>query len=436
MNEEAPKIKITPELVRELSKYDVSKDIPFLLHKEPFFACVSVHIKKIKSLGIPTAGVCFNKKTRGFEMLYNPIFMALLPEEHRIGVLKHEFYHIILRHTIDKRKPADTNHKVWNVAADLAINSYISNELPEWTLVPGRKPFEDLPMTKSTEWYYNTIINDPEMMEKVEKEVGTGSPMKIPGSGQGEEGESGEGKVYQFDDHEGQGEDGEGEGEGGLSKEEENYMNEKVKSIVKEAAQKADAKDNGWGNTPAAAQIAIRQILIHKLDWKGILRYFVKTSQRAEKYSSIKKINRRFPYIHPGKNVRRYAELLIMIDQSGSVSNFLLTKMMAELVGLAKYARFTFAYFDTEVDEDNIITWHKGQRIEPKRTRCGGTDFNAPTRYANEHKKYDGLIIMTDMDAPAPIRCKVKRLWITDERGKTSGYHKPTQEMVVAITED
>jgi predicted metal-dependent peptidase len=32
------------------------------------------------------------------------------------------------------------------------------------------------------------------------------------------------------------------------------------------------------------------------VDWKKVLRYFVKTSQRANKSTTIKRINRRYPY--------------------------------------------------------------------------------------------------------------------------------------------
>ena len=46
---------------------------------------------------------------------------------------------------------------------------------------------------------------------------------------------------------------------------------------------------------------------------------------------------------------------------------------------------------------------------------CGGTDFRAPTEYVNERKEFDALIVLTDLCAPAPGSCRVKRMWLTNE---------------------
>jgi predicted metal-dependent peptidase len=51
----------------------------------------------------------------------------------------------------------------------------------------------------------------------------------------------------------------------------------------------------------------------------------------------------------------------------------------------------------------------------------GGTDFQAPVNYAVEHPEYDGLIIITDGEAPCPNteRLRTKLLWVIDNE---SGY--------------
>ena len=69
-----------------------------LLMDEPFFACLSRKIEKKVDRNIPTAGVYVNKHTGQFEMIYNPEFLASLPEHEVKGVLKHEFYHLIFEH--------------------------------------------------------------------------------------------------------------------------------------------------------------------------------------------------------------------------------------------------------------------------------------------------------------------------------------------------
>jgi len=44
----------------------------------------------------------------------------------------------------------------------------------------------------------------------------------------------------------------------------------------------------------------------------------------------------------------------------------------------------------------------------------------------------DGLIILTDMEAPKPGRCKAQRLWLTDDRGARNPYFQ-TNERVIPI---
>ena len=113
-----------------------------LLMDEPFFAALSRKIEKRADYNIPTAGVRVCPDSAQFEMIYNPDFFASLPEEHVRGVLKHEFYHLIFEH-VTSRKPEGVPHMAWNIAADLAINSHIADELPEMACVPGRGPFKD-----------------------------------------------------------------------------------------------------------------------------------------------------------------------------------------------------------------------------------------------------------------------------------------------------
>ena len=77
-----------------------------LLMREPFFAALSRRIDKIASTAIPTAGVRVNPDSAQFEMLYNPEFFAQLSDDHKLGILKHEFYHLIFEH-VTSRKPDD-----------------------------------------------------------------------------------------------------------------------------------------------------------------------------------------------------------------------------------------------------------------------------------------------------------------------------------------
>ena len=391
-----------------------------LLMDEPFFSALSRKIEKRASNAIPTAGVRVCPETAQFEMIYNPEFFASLPEDQVRGVLKHEFYHLIFEH-VTSRKPEGVNHKVWNICADLAINSHLVGELPEMACMPGGPNFEELPLGMSAEWY---LANFPEREEGEDSEDGDSES----GDGEGQPGQGEGGEPGSFDDHSGW-------DDASQSPEQQaaNQMaKERLKQAMKDAAQEASQSAKGWGTMSAEIKKDILKRLESKVDWRKVLRYFIKTSQRASRRSSVKRINKRYAYIHPGKKVLRQAKIAIAIDQSGSVCDEMLSAFFGELNGLAKLAEFTVIPFDTEVPEDKVYVWKKGKSQNPERVSCGGTCFNAPTDYINKRGDFDGVIILTDMEAPKPKACKAQRMWMTDERGAARPYFK-TSERVIAI---
>ena len=128
----------------------------------------------------------------------------------------------------------------------------------------------------------------------------------------------------------------------------------------------------------------------------------------------------------------RQARIAISIDQSGSVDDNMLAAFFAELNKLAKLASFTVIPFDSDVCEEKVYEWKKGQSRPWERVLCGGTDFDAPTAYVNQHG-FDGHILLTDLMAPKPKSSKCQRMWMTTEYYARRPYFK-TNERVIAIT--
>jgi len=408
--------------------FDLNQHMARLLMSEPFFASLSRRIDKKEDRSIPTAGVWVNPKSGNFELMYNPDFFASLANDtERLAILKHEFYHIIFLH-VTGRLPDGGMSKKWNYATDLAINGLpdMINALPSNCLIPAVKGsiFENFPAGLSAEQYYAML---PDGTGEGEGESGTGE-----GSESGEGQPSGEGEG----DQDGQGGEkphGSHDGWGGNDPNVSDAVKEIAKERLKDAVKKAamDAAKNGWGSVGSEMRQDIIDRLTATVDWKKTLRYFIKTSTRSSKVSSIKRINRRYPRIHAGRKVTRTARIAIAIDQSGSVSDLMLAKFFVELDGLAQLAEFVVVPFDTDVNEDLVYTWKKGERKKAERVMCGGTCFDAPTRWANENK-VDGLIILTDMEASKPIACKAQRIWMTTKANAARPYFT-TNEKVIAI---
>lgn len=397
-------------------EYDLEKDVFRLLMNEPFFAALSRHINKSPARNLPTAGVRIDTDGR-FILVYNPAFMAGMTDVQRRGILKHEFYHLIFEHCLLRSPDGRKVSKRWNYATDLAINCHLKGELPDGCLMPDKFGYPD---DKTAEYYYNRLQQD-----------GKGGDDNGPCNGQHTKGEDGsgtpcDGACGNFDSHDGWGEGGE------VADEVKELAKERLREAMKQAAEETAARSNSWGSVSGEVRKQIMRFINGTVDWRAVLRQFVGQAQKAATVNTVKRINKRYPYIHAGKKSLRTANIVISIDQSGSVSDELLSLFYAELDKLATMASFTILPFDCEVaPKDKIYVWKKGERRAKERVLSGGTDFNAPTKWVNE-RKYDGHIVLTDMCAPKPVPSRCRRMWMTD----IAGYENPmfkTPERVIVI---
>mgnify|MGYP003113706532 CR=1 FL=1 len=408
---------MTEPVENEEVTFDLNIHIHRLLMDEPFFAALSRRMDKRATKAIPTAGVTVTEEGK-LQLVYNSEFMGKLSDDAKKDVLKHEFYHIVFQHVTGNRfmsfrDMAPNERKIHNIAMDLSINGHLPH-LPEMACMPGKGPFEHLEPFKSAEWYLKELRKMQK--EQQENQQGQGEPQK--------------------------GEGGQGQGQGQQSLDDEvdeqtkQIAEERVKEFVKDAVEEANSSSRGWGSVPSNLRKEIIDSISSKVDWRKVLRYFVKQSQKANKRSTVRKINKRYPYQHPGKKASRTAKIAIAIDQSGSVSDAMLAAFFSELNSLAKLAEFTVIPFDTRVDPDLNYVWKKGMRRKRERVMHGGTCFNAPTKFVNEAGGFDGLIICTDMEAPKPVRCSVQRLWITDEYHGQRPYFNPKPERMIVVPTD
>lgn len=374
-----------------------------LLLTEPFFAEVMRSITKVRDEKISTAGVM--ARDGDLYLYWNPKFCASMPGQEVIGLLKHECYHLVFQHCTTRRM---TPHNIHNMATDLAINSIIPyDELPKCGLIPGRpldlthvtdptrlmelKKLSDLiaslPVGKSADWYFSHLLEH-----------------LPPGSGEGDGESSGPGSgIPGMDEHEGWGE---------MSDEEKAVINGKVKEAVRNAVKKCD-RNGQWGSVSAEMREELRRMVEDSVDWRKVLQNFVGSSQRLNKAHTLRKLNRKYPYIHPGVQRSHTAHVGTFVDMSGSVGDDDLERIYAVLGGLAKKVTFTFVPFDYTVDEANMFEWKKGQKKPPVRFRSGGTSFIAVNEYVKKHRgDFDGIIICTDGEAEDPGPSPVRRCWV------------------------
>jgi predicted metal-dependent peptidase len=387
-------------LRNDAANFDLNHHLVALLFTEPFYADVIRSLHKEATESITTAGVLF--KDGIMRMWWNPLFLAAYTNAQVRGILKHEALHLCLEHTTTRRYEP---HTIWNWACDLAINCTLSeDEFPKCGLRPGtplNRPanwtfmlpdekarhekisalIASFPRDLSSEEYFTKLMEDPEIQQMVKESKGLG-----------------------FDDHEGWDE---------VTDEDREWAAGKVRQAVARAQERADEK-NGWGSIPSSMREEIRRKVRGEIDWKAVLRHFVGVSYRADRTSSIHRLNRKYPGIHSGTSRDYKPRIGCFIDQSGSMSDDDITLCFGELGSLSHRVDILVYHFDCTVDESSRTHWKRGLPM-PKalRTRSGGTDFEAVTKWVHDSKeKFDAYIILTDGGAGKPSHSRIRRAWV------------------------
>jgi len=400
-----------------------------LMWAEPFFSTLLRSMDRQRDDSFPTAGVTIRNSSPS--LIYNGAWLSTLEHKRVLGLLKHEGYHLVYRHIVERRKEP---HRTWNYATDLAINGLLSqDELPQGGLYPGKpldiKPevlaqipeerreslkalsdlIESFPVGKASEWYFSRLNQQGKHSKALE---GSGKiKIKIKGGGKGNpgQGQPGDGDIeievdeLGTDSHDGWDD---------IPEEERELAKGKIADALARAQRTAD-NNNSWGTVPAEVREEIRRMVAGEVDWRALLRQYVGLRQRARRTTTMRRINRKYPYVHPGKKVGHTANIAVYVDQSGSVSDEWLSLAFGSLEALAKLVTFHIYPFDTQVVEKEYVVWRRGQKMNLKRVRCGGTDFKAACDHAHANRdKYDGYIIITDGGCYDPGPALIKRCWV------------------------
>ena len=127
------------------------------------------------------------------------------------------------------------------------------------------------------------------------------------------------------------------------------------------------------------------------------------------------KPSRRYGFVYMGSRHALRTRLLVAVDVSGSISDADLEKAFSVVNRLFQYGieAIDVVQFDTE-RKGPVSTFRKMRRRVLIKGR-GGTSFDPVLRYIDEHREYDGVIIVTDGMAERPSPPKNRRtqvLWL------------------------
>ena len=361
----------------------VARTTKTLILDEPFYGLFLIGINKQFSNKLPTAGV--SKHGIGMQLTVNPEFYTNLSEDHRVGLIKHELLHIAFGHLVMRDLYPD--HKLFNIAADLEINQYISeHKLPQGGLLLSSFPELNLPTKAGTKVYYN-------LLEQAQQDGTCPSLDNLMDQMDGES-QYCHSTWEEFDD---------------LSEADKKLIQKQVDHQLKEATEQTVKKQ---GTIPGELAELIHR-LMHiepaKFDWKGYLRRFVGNSSIVYTKKLRRKYNKRYAG-SPGLKIKFKNHILVGVDTSGSVNTEELKEFFSELAHMYKTGhRITVAQCDTRLGSVKEFNPKKDWEIHGR----GGTSFQPVIDHYNENKgSYTALIYLTDGEAYPPENCPKNALWV------------------------
>jgi len=396
---------------------DVAKAGRTLMLKEPFYGLFLIGLNKELSTRIQTA--CIAKDGINLKLVVNPEYFEKQDDMTKVAILKHEMLHVAMQHLSMFDQFPDK--KLLNVAADLEINQYITDEMKGSTwegldIKNGKFMDVALPLKAGTRVYYEMLQKELDEYDKQQQtngdcdggDVGDETNENNKGNGDCSSDQSFAEwfRSGGMDDEHTLWEEFEN-----LSEAEKKLIQKQVEHQLKEAATQTQ---KSRGTLPSELQAYIDKLFeTHEavIDWKQYLRRFGTRSTKIETKKTRKKPNNRFGS-GPAIKIKPKRRTLVAIDTSGSVSDQDLIEFFNEIDSIHKTGT---AVTIMECDSYVHRTYEYNGKTDVLRvTGRGGTSFDpVMEEIFKAPGKYQNLIYLTDGYAPAPVRTPmVPILWV------------------------
>ncbi len=318
---------------------------------------------------------CPTAYTNGRDEKYGRKFIRELDEKELAFVVMHEVMHKMYRHLTTWKKLAEENALLCNAACDYVINLKLKDIDPEGKYI--RMPMKNgKPFGLIDEKYRG--MHTKQVYDMLKKEMN--------GNGGG----AGEG----FDEH------GWGDAEEMTEKEKEELHREIDRAIRQGqiAAKKAGVGTGGMDRE-------LEELLEPKVDWREVMREFVKSICNAKDASSWRRVNRRFlsgDVYMPTLIGERVGHIVIGVDTSGSIGVRELSDFLSEVKGIAdevRPERVDLLYWDSEVagheEYDEAMVANIVSSTKPR--GGGGTSPSCVTDYIKAKGiKPECVVMLTD----------------------------------------
>jgi predicted metal-dependent peptidase len=298
-------------------------------------------------------------------------------------------------------------YALWNLAADMAINPLVTRDLPPGALLPGHFW---LPAGESAEWYYEALLRRRDTTSWV---------LRLGGGAQGATGGGREGKA-------GGGSGGPGPTPGVID-DHGGWLSDEVgddpwlaEEVIRRAVGRAMARaGRGFRELPGHLRVRIRDCLRRpEVPWPLVLRRLVATTVRCAFRRTWKRESRRFGEDQQGRKPVRRMLLVVAIDTSGSISDEVIRRFIAEVNALvASYPRADVLVLQADAKVQKAIRL-RGRPLDSDVVGRGDTDFRPVFAHVGQQRsRPDALIYLTDLYGVFPRRAPAYPvIWVDASR--------------------
>ncbi len=368
-------------------KYDIERLKRKMFVKYPFFGSVVANVSYKEDTTIKTA------ETDGKTIYYNPNFLNTLNVSEQTFVFAHEVCHIAFNHIL---RSEGKDEYTWNIATDGVINQFLKRDGLE--MVEGGVDIKDA-INYDAEELYEKLIKDKEQEQKKEQAGHDSHNMWKDAIKKFKEETSLTEQEKQIKEKQ---EQTKKMGEKDSFKEnlaEKKRKFEKLKrEILKEVSQR--------GKTSNSVIRTINDIGKSKpiVDW----RYILKETITYNADWSYKNAEIEDGVISANLEEQPHSETEILLDTSGSISDFLLRGFLRECKNILQTSKLKVGCFDTKFYGFHEIRTE--QDIENMQFEGGGgTDFCIAVNSFT--KRVENKIIFTDGHAQMPDT-PIDAIWI------------------------
>jgi len=359
--------------------------------------------------------------TNGRDAQYGRGFVSELTDKELAFLIMHENMHKCYRHLTVWRALYKENGRLANIACDYVINLQLVTMDPNETAIA-------MPRNKETGELIGVIdarfagMDSKQVFDILKEECkGGGGKKSKPGGGQ--KSDPGQGEPGEKEGDEGEepsdGKNPEGEGnsaDGGLGTPDGGLdthdwdgamdgMNEDEKKELERDIQQALRQGGIYaGRVGGTMPREIGDLLKAKVNWREVLRRFVRTSLKDRDSVSWRRAHRNFLWqdvILPSILGKRMKHLVIAMDTSGSIQGELLTAFLSEMNQIVKDVgaeRIDIIYWDAAIAGHETYKGTDTSIVHRTNPRGGGgTDPDVVVDYMLAKKlKPDALVILSD----------------------------------------